>query len=68
MGGTESVLCTLTSVYGGRTINIYALGSGLAFLAAPLSYIAKTLLVQIVVGGGFDGEYGLGNEDYKFHR
>ena len=48
MGGTESVLCTLTFVYGRRTINIYALGSGLAFLAAPLSYIAKTLLVQIV--------------------
>lgn len=48
MGGTESVLCTLTAVCGGRTINIYALGSGLSFLAAPLSYIAKTLLVEIV--------------------
>ena len=42
ISGTESVFYPLTSLYGGRTINSYAFGSGTSLLAAPLSYIGKT--------------------------
>lgn len=48
IGGTETVFYPLTSFYGGRTINSYALGSGVSFLAAPSSYIGKTFLAQIL--------------------
>ena len=48
IGGTETVFYPLTALYGGSTINSYAFGSGLSFLAAPLSYIGKTLLAQIL--------------------
>ena len=48
IGGTETVFYPLTSFYGGSTINSYAFGSGLSFLTAPLSYIGKTLLTQIL--------------------
>ena len=62
IGATDTVFYPLTSFYGGSTINSYALGSGLSFLAAPLSYIGKTFLVQILkigIRNGFDGVHGL---------
>ena len=61
IGATETVFYPLTSFYGGSTINSYALGSGLSFLAAPLSYIGKTFLAQILkigIGMAFTGRMG----------
>ena len=48
IGSTETVFYPLTSFYGGSTINSYALGSGLSFLAAPLSYTGKTFSARIL--------------------
>ena len=45
IGGTETVFYPLTSFYGGSTINSYALGSGFSFMAAPLFYIGKEILI-----------------------
>ena len=47
IGGTETVFCPLTSFYGGSTVNSYALGSGISFMAAPLSYIGKEVFSYI---------------------
>ncbi|XP_078373960.1 uncharacterized protein LOC144657490 [Oculina patagonica] len=44
IGGTETVFYPLTSLYGGSTINSYALGSGISFIVAPLIYIGLTML------------------------
>ncbi|XP_078373961.1 uncharacterized protein LOC144657491 [Oculina patagonica] len=44
IGGAETVFYSLTSFYGESTINSYALGSGISFLAAPLFYTGLTML------------------------
>lgn len=41
IGSTETVFVPLAGSYGGSTINGFALGSGIAFVVAPLSYIGK---------------------------
>ena len=40
-GSGEAVFCGLTSFHGEMAIKTYALGSGLSFLVAPLSYVGK---------------------------
>ena len=41
LGSTESVFYPLSAFYGGSTVNSWALGSGISYLAAPLSYAGK---------------------------
>ena len=43
IGGTETVFYPLTSFFGESTVNSYALGSGISFMVAPLSYIGKDI-------------------------
>ena len=48
-GSTETVFYPLSAFYGGSTINSYALGSGFAFLAGPLSYVGKHYLIHLTL-------------------
>ena len=43
IGGADTVFFPLSAFYGGSTVNSYALGSGISFLAAPSSYIGKDI-------------------------
>ena len=47
IGSTETVFVPLAGSYGGSTINGFALGSGIAFVLAPLSYIGKQYFFQL---------------------